>query len=186
MAPRKQAQAKATQRKSRHPRPRLALRTSASKPSGTAPAASSSPSAPTMTAGSRPVVPPDVPEFFLPRRGPLAVGALSFIRPSLWSGQAPTTPTRRQVWTTGRRWVLRLIEKRCGRHLEGCEGLRRQHSRAPKTPEPAATFARAPWRSVRARCHAEWTKTWRICLYRDWKLTDDLVLPQSESLFAAS
>ena len=35
------------------------------------------------SAGSRPVVPPDVPEFFIPRQGPLNAGAVILYRPAL-------------------------------------------------------------------------------------------------------
>ena len=53
------------------------------------PRSTSSPSARSSTAGSRPVVPPDVPEFFLPRRGPLDRGRAPLSSRAPGCGQAP-------------------------------------------------------------------------------------------------
>ena len=174
MAPRKQAQAKATQ--AQEPAPTAAAGSADAappKPSGTAPAASSSPSARTMTAGSRPVVPPDVPEFFLPRRGPLAAGASLLYRPALL-GVARLHYADKKAgvdhWET--LGLLRPIGEEMPADIwKDVKVYADSIPELDKMPEPAATFAALPGDLSRARCYAEWTKDLKNCLYRDWKLT---------------
>ena len=84
MAPRKQAQASVPGAGAGIPA--AASSGEAAPPpnsTGTAPGSIQLALGTTMTAGSRPVVPPDVPEFFIPRRGPLAAGATLLYRPAL-------------------------------------------------------------------------------------------------------
>ena len=73
---------------------------------------------------------------------------------------------------TGRRWVAPADRGRdAGRHLEGREGLRRQHSRARQDARTGRELRASPCRAARAKCYAEWTKDLKNYLYRDWKLT---------------
>jgi hypothetical protein len=136
------------------------------------PAAASAPS-PALKAASRPVIPPDVPEFFIPRRGKLDAGAALEYRPGLLG-------------------VARLhyTDKKCGVDHWQTLGLLRHVSEAmptevwddgeqftdhvpelDKTAEPGAHFAALPAELTRAKCYAEWTKSLKNYLYREHRLT---------------
>ena len=102
MAPRKQAKAITGPAASpaapspRHGDDRLAL-------DGRPPAPASGTGVPSLasSAGSRPVVPPDVPEFFIPRRGSLNAGATIAV-PAGAAGRGPAPLCRQEA---GHRFV---------------------------------------------------------------------------------
>ena len=125
---------------------------SAQSPSAAAPAASASSSS---TSGSaRPVVPPDVPEFFVPRRAPLGRESHCSISRRFWELRGCTTPKKKQVSTTGRhsRWSGESA-RRC-RRSHGTKA-----SRSTKTclswirllkPEADSVLCPASWREPKA------------------------------------
>ena len=123
-------------RRRRRPRP------AAPSPSEPRPRSSSPPRPP--TAGSRPVVPPDVPEFFIPRRDRLAAGAtLCSTAPRSWAWPGSITPTRSPASTTGRPWGCSGRSARRCRPTSGMAprctptaspSSRRRPSRAPASP----------------------------------------------------
>ena len=84
MAPRKQAQAVTGPAASpAAPAPGTATTASPSTAGPQAPASGTGATSLASSAGSRPVVPPDVPEFFIPRRSSLNAGATIVYRPAL-------------------------------------------------------------------------------------------------------
>ena len=171
MAPRKQAQEKAIE--AQGPAPSGDAATIPPKSTTTAAAPSSSPSARSSTAGSRPVLPPDVPEFFLPRRGPLAAGATLLYRPALL-GVARLHYAEKKAnvdhWET--LGLLRPIGEEIPADIwKDVKVYADSIPELDKMPEPAASFVPLPADLTRAKCYAEWTKDLKNCLYRDWKLT---------------
>jgi len=141
-----------------------------SHPAGPSAASTTVPrSAPAKSAGARPVVPPDVPEFFVPRRERFeSVEALEY-RPVLL-GVAR----------------LHFADKKAGvDHWETVAMLQRVENAVPaevwtksepfddcvpeldKAPEAGARFASLPNELARAKNYAEWTKSLKNYLYRE-------------------
>ncbi|APW64172.1 helicase HerA domain-containing protein [Paludisphaera borealis] len=131
-----------------------------------------SPSA-AVASGRRPVVPPDVPEFFLPRVGVSNPGSSLEYRPALlgvarlhyvekkagvdyWETLALLRPIADEapadVWEEGKQFTDQIPE-------------------LDKTPETGASFAALPAPLTRAKSYPEWTKTLKNHLYRARKLT---------------
>ena len=142
---------------------------------GDAPASSSSSSSPprVASAGSRPVVPPDVPEFFLPRQGPRNAGAAILYRPALLGVARVHYADRKpgiDSWET-----LGLIQP-VGEKIptdvwHGAE-VRTDHvPQLDKSPEPGASFAPLPAPLSRAKSYADYNKALKNYLYRERKLT---------------
>ncbi len=118
-------------------------------------------------------MPPDVPEFFLPRRGPLAAGASLLYRPALL-GVARLHYADKKAgvdhWET--LGLLRPIGEEMPADIwKDVKVYADSIPELDKMPEPAASFAPLPGDLTRAKCYAEWTKDLKNCLYRDWKLT---------------
>ena len=144
-----------------------ALATAGSPSSSVAPssAATGDPAA----GGSRPVVPPDVPVYFVPRRGTLEPGESLLYRPAILG-------------------VARLhyADKKAGiDHWETLALLDRIDDAVPsevwaesepyddgvpeldKAPEAGARFAPLPSELARAKSYTEWTKSLKNYLYRE-------------------
>jgi hypothetical protein len=159
MASRKQAPARPAAAPDGHPDP------SAGVPSGPP----SSSSAALAAAGARPVVPPDVPVFFVPRRARVEPGESILYRPAILG-------------------VARLhyADKKAGvDHWETLALLQPVDDAMPaepwaesvsfddgvpeldKAPEAGARFASLPSELARAKCYAEWTKSLKNYLYRE-------------------
>jgi hypothetical protein len=134
-------------------------------------AAAPSVSATTVSAsgGDRPVVPPDVPAFYVPRRGSLKAGESLLYRPGILG-------------------VARLhyADKKAGvDHWETAALVERVHDGLPaevwsasepfddcvpeldKAPEAGARFASLPAELARGKSYAEWTKSLKNYLYRE-------------------
>ena len=120
-------------------------------------------------AGARPVVPPDVPVFFVPRRARLEPGESILYRPAILG-------------------VARLhyADKKAGvDHWETLALLQPVDDAMPaepwaesepfddgvpeldKAPQAGARFAPLPPELARAKCYAEWTKSLKNYLYRE-------------------
>jgi hypothetical protein len=171
MAPRKQAQEKTSLAEG--PASSSADAGAPPKSAATASAPSSTPSARSATAGSRPVVPPDVSEFFIPRRGQLTAGAVLFYRPALLGVARLHYADKKagvDYWET--LGLLRPIGEEMPADIwKDVKVYADSIPELDKVPEPAASFASLPGDLTRAKCYAEWTKDLKNCLYRDWKLT---------------
>jgi hypothetical protein len=137
------------------------------------PSAVSSGPAPTSAPGRRPVVPPDVPEFFLPRIGSSNPGSSLEYRPALlgvarlhyvdkksgvdyWETLALLRPIADEapadVWEDGKQFTDQIPE-------------------LDKSPEAGATFAALPGPLARAKSYGDWAKALKNFLYRERKLT---------------
>jgi hypothetical protein len=129
----------------------------------------SSSTAALSAAGARPVVPPDVPVFFVPRRGRVEPGDSILYRPA--------------VLGVAR---LHFADKKAGvDHWETLALLQPVGDEMPaepwaeavpfddgvpelgKAPEAGARFAPMPSELARAKCYAEWTKSLKNYLYRE-------------------
>lgn len=170
MAPRKRhAAAEDQPAPARRAQPQADSRPAAEEPR---PAAASSSSSASATAGTRPVVPPDVPEFFLPRRGPLQAGSSLSYRPALlgvarlhfidkksavdfWETLGLLRPIGDEmpadVWEDGERFTDHVPE-------------------LDKTAEQNASFGPLPAELTRAKSYAGWTKSLKNYLYREHRL----------------
>ena len=167
MAPRKQAKAVPAASPA-SPSPPTAAGPSPSPPSPAPP-----PPPSLSTAGSRPVVPPDVPEFFIPRRDRHAAGGALLYRPTLL-GVARLHYADKKSGVD--HWETLGLIRPIGEELPAdvWDGAEVHADRVPeleKTPEPGASFAPLAAPLSRAKCYAEWTKALKNYLYRDWKLT---------------
>ena len=161
MATRKKAMARPAAAPGAHPD------ASASATSGGPPSASST--AALAAAGARPVVPPDVPVFFVPRRARVEPGESILYRPAILG-------------------VARLhyADKKAGvNHWETLALLQPVAEAMPaepwaesiafddgvpeldKAPQAGARFAPLPAELARAKCYAEWTKSLKNYLYRE-------------------
>ncbi|MGA7499981.1 MAG: hypothetical protein WBX00_24890 [Isosphaeraceae bacterium] len=170
MAPRKAAQST------------LTLSPASPSPAGAAMATPKSASTPAFTsgtapsvslAGSRPVVPPDVPEFFIPRREQLDAGSELLYRPAVlgvarlhYAGKK----TGIDHWET--LGLLRpVVEELPVDVWDGAEAHTDHVPELNKTPEPGARFGPLPGALARAKSYAEYTKGLKNYLYRERKLT---------------
>jgi phage host-nuclease inhibitor protein Gam len=153
MAARKQAKA---------PVPSAATEAAASVPAASAPKASAS-------GGDRPVVPPDVPAFYVPRRGSLKAGESLLYRPAIL-GVARLHYADKKAgvdhWET-----LALVEKvddeMPSELWSGSEPFDDCVPELDKSPEAGARFASLPAELSRAKSYAEWTKSLKNYLYRE-------------------
>ncbi|MDG3002277.1 ATP-binding protein [Paludisphaera mucosa] len=122
--------------------------------------------------GRRPVLPPDVPEFFA-ETAPTATGAGPAYRPTLL-GVARLHYVEKKVGVDY--WETLAILRPVGDELPAdvWEGGKQLTERIPvldKSPEPNATFADLPAAMTRAKSYPEWTKALKNYLYRDRRLT---------------
>jgi hypothetical protein len=129
----------------------------------------SSPS-PTPAAGSaRPVVPPDVPEFFLPRRARARPGESLLYRPALLGVARlhyAEKKARVDYWETLA--LLRSIDGEMpGEPWDSSEPFDEGVPELDKAPEAAARFSSLPAEMARAKNYAEWSKTFKSFLYRE-------------------
>jgi hypothetical protein len=175
MAPRKQAQAVLTPTSG--PSSGASPDPSAVPPTITAPKPTSvltaGQSSLSTAAGNRPVLPPDIPEFFIPPHERLDAGANLLYRPALLGvARLHYTDKRANVdyWETI--GLLQLIKDEIPADVWA--GAKVRASGIPeldRAPKPGSTFASPPSALTRAKSYAEWSKALKNHLYRDWKLT---------------
>ena len=160
-----------------------AVATAKSKPGLTPPTATSAP--PAATAGSPPsaspassalagtgirsVVPPDVPEFFVPRRARARAGESLLYRPALL-GIARLHYAERKAavdyWET-LALVRRIDETMVNEPWDASEPFDDGVPELDKTPEAGARFDPLPAEFSRAKSYAAWTKSLKSFLYRE-------------------
>ncbi len=173
MAPRKQAQPVPSPAAS--PKASASGTTKTASPSTTsthAPASSSSPPPLASSAGSRPVVPPDVPEFFIPRQSPLNVGAAILYRPAILGVARLHYADRKpgvDFWET--LGLLQPVGEKMPTDVwHGAEAHTDHVPQLDRSPEPGASFAPLPSPLSRAKSYAEYNKALKSYLYRERKL----------------
>jgi hypothetical protein len=167
---REQVQALMASRKQAAPRPDAAPGAHP-EPSGTgAPASSpSSATAALAAAGSRPVVPPDVPVFFVPRRAHVQPGESILYRPSVL-GVARLHYTDKKAGVD--HWETLALLQPVGEAMPAepwAESVPFDDGvpELDKAPEAGARFAPLPPELARAKFYAEWTKSLKNYLYRE-------------------
>jgi hypothetical protein len=118
---------------------------------------------------SRPVIPPDVPEFFVPRRARAQAGDAVLYQPALL-GVARLHYTDKKAdidqWETLA--LLRLINDSLPADIwSGSEPFDNSVPEFDKNPEPGACFAALPPEFSRAKSYSEWTRALKNFLYRE-------------------
>jgi len=154
MAARKQATASA-------PPPAVADPVAA-VPSATAPTVS-------VSGGDRPVVPPDVPAFFVPRRGSLKVGEFLLYRPAIL-GVARLHYADKKAGVD--HWETVALAERINDEMPAevwseSEPFDDCVPELDKAPEAGARFASLPAELSRGKSYADWTKSLKNYLYRE-------------------
>jgi hypothetical protein len=175
MAPRKQVQAGLTPARKSPAAVNSGTPETVAAPGASEPAAAISSTQLTSsgTAASRPVLPPDVPEFFIPPHERLEAGAKLVYHPALL-GVARLHYTDKKASVD--HWETLGLLQPVGAEMpaEVWSGARVHASGIPqlnKSPEAGASFASLPSPFTRAKSYAEWNKALKNHLYRDWKLT---------------
>jgi hypothetical protein len=130
-------------------------------------------SASSSVAGSRPVVPPDIPEFFVRHQGGVTPGAVIMYRPALL-GVARLHYIEKKsdldYWETLN--LVRLVDTDIpGDVWSGSDIHVHSTTELNKAPEPGAIFAILPAQMTRAKSYTEFNKALRNYLYRERKLT---------------
>ena len=145
----------------------------AEAPPAPAPASKPKPGPPAGATGRRPVLPPEVPEFFLPRAGASNPGSSLVYRPALLGvARLHYVDKKANVdyWETLA--LLRpLADEAPADVWEGGKQFTEQVPELDKSPEAGATFATLPGPLARAKSYADWTKSLKNHLYRERKLT---------------
>jgi hypothetical protein len=141
---------------------------------GVAPgSAAPSPSAPpSAVVAARPVLAPGVPEFFLPRRGPVAEGARLEYRPALLGGaRVHYTQSKAGVdrWETVS-LLASLAEEPAEDLWDKATPLPEEEPELEKDPSPGAGFSPLPAAAVQAKSYEAWKKGLADALYRNQSL----------------
>jgi len=141
--------------------------------SNSTPASSFSRTIVASSASSRPVVPPDVPEVFIPRQGQLSAGAAILYRPALLGvarlHYADKKPGIDSWETLG---LLQPVGEKMPTDLwQGAEAHTDHVPQLDKAPEPGATFAPLPSLLSRSKSYVEYNKALKSYLYRERRLT---------------
>jgi hypothetical protein len=141
-------------------------------PSPTAAAVSSKP-LPASAGGTRPVLPPDVPEFFIPPQERLDAGAALEYRPAILGVARLHFADKKSAIDTWKTiGLLKLIDAEVPADLWAEAQV--HTNRIPeldRAPCSGATFASLPGALSRGKSYAEFTKALRNHLYRAHKLT---------------
>ena len=121
----------------------------------------SSPVPPASSASSRPrLIPPDVPEFFIPRRDQLDAGSVLLYRPAILGVARlhyADIKTGTDHWET--LGLLRpVVDELPADIWDGAEAHADYTPELNKTPEPGAHFGPLPGTLARAKAYSEYTK----------------------------
>jgi Skp family chaperone for outer membrane proteins len=134
-----------------------------------------SPASPSSTAtvpagsGARPVMPPDVPEFFVPRRARSRAGESLLYRPALLGVTRLHYADRKagvDYWET-LVLVRRIEDAMPGEPWDASEPFDDGVPELDKTPEAGARFDPLPAELSRAKSYAGWIKSLKSFLYRE-------------------
>jgi hypothetical protein len=121
------------------------------------------------TTGARPVVAPDVPEFFMPRRAHARPGESLLYQPALLGVARLHYAEKRagvDYWETLA--LLRGIDDEMpAEPWDGSEPFDEGVPELDKTPEAGARFSSIPGEMARAKSYVEWTKAFKSFLYRE-------------------
>jgi hypothetical protein len=124
---------------------------------------------PVPSGGDRPVVPPDVPAFFVPRRGSLKAGESLLYRPAIL-GVARLHYADKKAgvdhWETVA-LVERIDDAMPSEVWSASEPFDDCVPELDKAPEAGARFGSLPAELSRAKSYAEWTKSLKNYLYRE-------------------
>ena len=122
---------------------------------------------------TRPVVPPDVPEFFLPRKDRHEVGGSPHYRPGvLGVARLHYTDKKAGIDHWEALGLLRLIGDEIPTDIwNGAEIHAEYLPEMDKTPESGATFAPLAAPLSRAKSYPDYVKAMKSYLYRAWKFT---------------
>ena len=163
MGPRKQATASGISK------PGSASPVATSTPSAGTAESTPPPSSPLAGSGARPVLPPDVPEFFVPRRARARAGESLVYRPALL-GVARLHYAERKAsvdyWET-LALVRRLDDTMPSEPWDASEPFDDGVPELDKTAEAAARFDPLPAELSRAKTYAAWAKSLKSFLYRE-------------------
>jgi hypothetical protein len=121
------------------------------------------------SASARPVVPPDVPEFFLPRRDSLQAGEALEYRPALLGvARLHYAETKANIdyWETVA-MVYRVVNSLPSDIWSQSDTLDGCLPELDKSPEAGAVFAPMPVELARAKNYVEWGKALKNYLYRE-------------------
>ena len=169
MAGRKQASKKGTAAKQGSHSVAEAASPASSAPKSAAPTSSSSPDSVSAGDGARSVVPPDVPEFFVPRRARSRDGESLLYRPGLL-GVARLHYAERKAgvdyWET-LALVRRIEDAMPDEPWDASEPFDDGVPELDKAPEAGAKFDPLPAELARAKSYAAWTKAFKSFLYRE-------------------
>ncbi len=143
--------------------------TPAAQASAPSVASSPRPTASSATGSARPVVPPDVPEFFMPRRARAQPGESLLYQPALM-GVARLHYAEKKAgvdyWETLA--LLRGInEEMPAEPWDSSEPFDDGVPELDKAPEAGARFSPLPGEMARAKSYAAWTKAFKSFLYRE-------------------
>jgi hypothetical protein len=137
--------------------------------SATASASSPSSTAPSSTGSGRPIVSPDVPEFFMPRRARARPGESLLYRPALL-GVARLHYAEKKAgvdhWET-LALVHGINEEMPAEPWDASEPFDEGVPELDKAPEAGARFSSLPSEMSRAKSYTEWTKSFKSFLYRE-------------------
>jgi hypothetical protein len=148
-------------------------RTTSASSSLTSPALSTAPASPappaSPTGGVRPVVPPDVPEFFVRRRAPAQAGESLLYHPALL-GVARLHYTDKKAGVD--HWETLALLRRVDSPLpaepwDQSEVLEDCVPELDKVPDGGARFGSLPGELARAKSYTQWTKALKNFLYRE-------------------
>jgi hypothetical protein len=118
---------------------------------------------------ARPMMPPDVPEFFIPRRGKGQSGqSLQYCPALLGVARLHFTDKKAGIdqWETLA--LVRSINDELPAEVwNGSESFDDSVPELDKTPEAGARYASAPTELARAKSYADWTKALKNYLYRE-------------------
>jgi hypothetical protein len=126
-----------------------------------------------LATGSRPVVPPDVPEFFIACQREVTTGSAMIYRPALL-GIARLHYIEKKLdvdyWETLQ--LLRLVEADIpGDVWSGSDTDTAHTPKLEKAPEAGAAFVNLPPQVTQAKSYIEFNKALKNYLYRERKLT---------------
>lgn len=144
-------------------------RSISSSPVSMAEMSTSTPGRPSGSSSTRPVMPPDIPEFFVPRRARAQAGeSLQYYPALLGVARLHYVDKKAGIdqWET-LSLVRRIDDTMPAEVWSESEPFDDSVPELDKAPEPGASFAAMPGEFARAKSYGEWTKELKNYLYRE-------------------